>query len=428
MSVPLAIPPTLQSTGTARRWAANMLGSARNKRASKKLTSDDEKELRHLPGQSPLHGPVHIAGTLPRRRRKHMTGAATPQGEGGGPGLTARWKAAHPWVPNEKMEIIDSSRVWECPRRHAAPKGLPIWKTAQLRTRLMEPGDPLPRHKTRKALLHDLHKGFHAHSSYDLDGDGVVSITDYKLAKDMDTDGSGHIDGEETRLGRIKLARNFFELKNVVTSQYHRCNWKELDHKASDLVKDKNFGRSLRKLKQNLVKRQARGGRDVIDSLTSPGPELTSARYGLGSTQMIKSKSIAVMKRKRKEDFIRDAKASCFPDSFFFQPEVRYGRQSLLTDMKLVNHVHLNGDVLREFKKTAHKAGAPEETSRETSRGTARESARGTARGTARGAARGTARGTARETARESTRETARGTARDSTRDTARKHMFGATN
>jgi hypothetical protein len=35
-------------------------------------------------------------------------------------------------------------------------------------------------------LLKDLKPNHRAHPSYDLDGDGVVSITDYKLAKDMD--------------------------------------------------------------------------------------------------------------------------------------------------------------------------------------------------------------------------------------------------
>jgi hypothetical protein len=349
MAEPLAIPTTLQSTGTSRRWAQHLIQSARDKKSAHQCQVDTEKELRHLPGFSPLHGPVNIVGTLPRRRRRHLTGSATPTPR---TGRTQRWKKAHPWVPHEKVEIIDSGRVWECPRRHAAPKGVPVWKTAQLRTRLMEPGDPLPRHKTRPALLKDLKPNHKAHPSYDLDGDGVVSITDYKLAKDMDTDGSGHIDNEETRLGRIKLARNFFELKNSVTSRYHRRGWQEMEKRAGLLVEDKNFGNSLRTLKQNLCIRQARGGRDVIDSLADKHQEQPSARFGPGCTQMRRSNSIAVMKRRRTNDFIEEAKAACYPDSWLFQPEVRYGRQSLLTDMKLVNHVHLNGDKLRAFQAT----------------------------------------------------------------------------
>ena len=350
MSNPLAIPKTLSSTGTARRWAKNTLLSVRDKRESNKPVAADETELRRLPGTHPSHGPVNISGTLPRRKRRHLTGNATPLNQ---PGPTSRWNAAHPWVPNEKKEIIDSSRIWECPRRHAAPKNTPVWQTAQLRTRLMEPGDPLPVHKTRAGLLRDLHKTkCHAHPSYDLDGDGVVSITDYKLAKDMDTDGSGHIDSEETRLGRIKLARNFFEIKNGVTSRYHRQSWKEMDKKSAELVEDKHFGKSLRRLQQNMVKRQARGGRAVIDSMTDPYYDHPSARFGAGTRQLSRSQSISEMKRIRKNDFIRDAQASCLPNSFFFEPEVRYGRQSLLTDMKLANHTNMNGDVLRKFKET----------------------------------------------------------------------------
>ena len=73
-----------------------------------------------------------------------------------------------------------------------------------------------------------------AHLSFDLDGNGVVSITDYKLAKDMDTDGSGHIDDEETCLGRTRLARNFYETKNQVTSRFHRRDWQEMEKAAKD--------------------------------------------------------------------------------------------------------------------------------------------------------------------------------------------------
>ena len=40
-----------------------------------------------------------------------------------------------------------------------------------------------------------------------------MSITDYKLAKDMDTDGSGHIDEEEKWIGRTRLARDFSKRK-----------------------------------------------------------------------------------------------------------------------------------------------------------------------------------------------------------------------
>ena len=104
MSNPLAIPKTLSSTGTARRWAKNTLLSVRDKRESNKPVAADETELRRLPGTHPSHGPINVSGTLPRRKRRHLTGNATPLNQ---PGPTSRWNAAHPWVPNEKKEIID---------------------------------------------------------------------------------------------------------------------------------------------------------------------------------------------------------------------------------------------------------------------------------------------------------------------------------
>lgn len=221
----------------------------------------------------------------------------------------------------------------------------------------MEPEDPLPRHTTRSALLRTLHKKkCHAHKSFDLDGDGVVSVTDYKLAKDMDTDGSGHIDDDETKLGRTRLARDFFELKNAVTSRFHRRSWEDMEKSASDLVATDNFGQRLSHLRQGLWIRQGRSGRRVVDSLSIDGASLPSARFGLGTTQLRRSHSIAELKRYRRARFLEEANASCRPDSFFFQPVVRYGRQSLLTDMRQANHESLNGENLRAFGENRNRA------------------------------------------------------------------------
>ena len=221
----------------------------------------------------------------------------------------------------------------------------------------MEPGDPLSRHKTRAALLRTLHKKkCHAHKSFDLDGDGVVSVNDYKLAKDMDTDGSGHIDEEETRLGRTRLARDFYELKNTVTSRFHRRSWMDIEKSASKLVTKDNFGRHLNHLRQGLWIRQGRSGRRVVDSLSFDGASQPSARFGPGATQLRRSQSVAELKGRRRAKFLAEANASCRPDSFFFQPVVRYGRQSLLTDMRQANHESLNGDKLRAFGESRTKA------------------------------------------------------------------------
>jgi hypothetical protein len=225
-----------------------------------------------------------------------------------------------------------------------------VWQTAVLRTRLLEPNDPLPQHKTRAELLRTLHKKkCIAHKSFDLDGDGVVSITDYKLAKDMDTDGSGHIDDEETRLGRTRLARNFYETKNQVTSRFHRRDWHEMEKSAKELVKKENFGRHLTQLRQGLWIRQGRSGRRVVDSLSFEGQSQPSARFGAGASKLPRSTSVSRLKNKRRSKFLREAHESCRPDSYFFEPVVRYGRQSLLTDMKRSNFENLNGDTLRKF-------------------------------------------------------------------------------
>ena len=368
------MPTTLQSTGTARRWAKNTLSTIRNTRGNNESlnhtrNTNNTSEMRTLGPSSPLHGPgAMISGTLPRRRRKHVMGVSSkdrvndkggttaPQSSSSSfeslPGPTARWQASHKWIPHPSTvsKTVDTSRIWERPRHHKAPEGVPLWQTAVLRTRLLEPGDPLPRHKTRKELLRTLHKKkCIAHESFDLDGDGVVSITDYKLAKDMDIDGSGHIDDEETRLGRTKLARNFYETKNMVTSRFHRRNWREMDAAAKEMVKKKNFGQCLTQMRQGLWIRQGRSGRRVVDSLSFDGQYAPSARFGKGASTLQKCNKRSELKNKRRELFLREALESCKRDSHFFQPVVRYGRQSLLTDMRRLNHNDLNGDKLRDF-------------------------------------------------------------------------------
>lgn len=49
------------------------------------------------------------------------------------------------------------------------------------------------------------------HPSYDIDGDGVVSVADYKMAKKFDQDSNGIIDREEMDAGKRIIAKELWD-------------------------------------------------------------------------------------------------------------------------------------------------------------------------------------------------------------------------
>ena len=54
------------------------------------------------------------------------------------------------------------------------------------------------------------------HKSYDIDGDGVVSVEDYRMAKQFDGDGNGYIDASEKAAGRDIIAQDIMEFHEEV--------------------------------------------------------------------------------------------------------------------------------------------------------------------------------------------------------------------
>ena len=137
------MPTTLQSTGTARRWAKHTMAKIRNDRGHNERSlhtkSNNDSERRTLGPSSPLHGPgAVISGTLPRRRRKHLTGASSRDQSNGKGDTTARRLSSSDFQPGPtKMESCPPHGhqtqvqyqnllmlwIWERPRCHEAPKG-----------------------------------------------------------------------------------------------------------------------------------------------------------------------------------------------------------------------------------------------------------------------------------------------------------------
>ena len=65
----------------------------------------------------------------------------------------------------------------------------------------------VPKARTRTELFMNRLMGDRPHPSYDVDGDGVVSATDMKIATLFDTDGDGVLDEEETERLRHMMAK-----------------------------------------------------------------------------------------------------------------------------------------------------------------------------------------------------------------------------
>ena len=131
---------------------------------------------------------------------------------------TAKWSRGRSWRPAEPPVIIDTERKWIKPVRDS---------TAPLRTMLMDKNNPLPPHKTRQGLLKSYAALNRAHSSYDLDGDGIVSVADYKIAREI----AKIIYGYEKQLyiGNLDAKRDWGHAKDYVEMM-----WKILQYKKPD--------------------------------------------------------------------------------------------------------------------------------------------------------------------------------------------------
>merc|ERR1711907_865566 len=65
--------------------------------------------------------------------------------------------------------------------------------------------------RTLSDLTEWKHKVNQPHASYDIDGDGFISQSDYQLAKRFDADGNGVIDKEEMDAGKRLIAKELWE-------------------------------------------------------------------------------------------------------------------------------------------------------------------------------------------------------------------------
>ena len=260
---------------------------------------------------------------------------------------TQRWKSGREWVPADPVKIIDTERRWVKP-------GLET--SYPLRTMLMDKNNPLPPHRTQVDLQKSLSHLNRAHSSYDLDGDGVVSLTDYKIARGIDTDNSGIIDEDEHMIGKEKLSRQFYEEANEFTER-GKLNHHEIKKKAHELAlhNDKQFGRTYQRLKQKLWIKESRGGMNVIQCLNFPKQDqkarfmhkkIPDYRVVSARTQKLrKCTSVDELKISRKRDFHEYEENKRLENSgidrYRYPTGRRYSQQSFLGNLTRFNGLQM---------------------------------------------------------------------------------------
>lgn len=85
-------------------------------------------------------------------------------------------------------------------------------KTAPLRTLYMDDTcNPQLKQRSWYGLLEAQKSRNVPHPSYDIDGDGTVSVTDYKMAKAFDADSNGIIDKQEMEAGKRIIAKELWD-------------------------------------------------------------------------------------------------------------------------------------------------------------------------------------------------------------------------
>eukprot|EP00948_MAST-09A_sp_MAST-9A-sp1_P004251 g4251.t1 len=158
-------------------------------------------------------------------------------------------------------------------------------ETSPLRTAFMDSNlmKSVPQHTTYSSFQRDMAKINSHHSSYDIDGDGVVGIRDLKLAKQFDRDRNGYLDEEEIAKGRLQMVSDYVENyrqkqtpRGTVTrpspypGTYHSLTTKEAQNKIENLLKSKNFEAEMSKLEIMRVIQESVKGEQMIQALRDP--------------------------------------------------------------------------------------------------------------------------------------------------------------
>lgn len=150
-------------------------------------------------------------------------------------------------------------------------------KVAPLRTLLLDSRvNNFPQAKTQSEFLARLKHQNIPHESFDVDGDGVVSQEDYRLAKMFDLDGNGVLDIAEQSVGRRIIAEEFFTQHEKDLHLYGPTFVGRSTLENVDKVSKSNaFQRVMSVIREREKHYEMTGSANVGKCLTSVNPQLT---------------------------------------------------------------------------------------------------------------------------------------------------------
>lgn len=185
---------------------------------------------------------------------------------------------------------LGSPRRLRTPRTRVLPEINPYATPVRsfespLRTHLMDQSVcSIPVHRRLEDLKHAKAHAERVHRSYDLDGDGSVSISDYRAAKELDRQNCGVLNTTRRREGRVKLAQGALEHRKVAHSLQQPLQGERTVADLSGVMADlpealfqKHLGHA--KLKQ--AKELNEGSQRVIECLANEkrAQQLAQPRY-----------------------------------------------------------------------------------------------------------------------------------------------------
>lgn len=117
------------------------------------------------------------------------------------------------------------------------------------------------------------------HASYDIDGDGFISQSDYQLAKRFDADGNGVIDKEEMDAGKRLIAKELWERYRAQHFlQKPPITDTERQRHVDDLVRLKDehgaFMRDYERVKNKHWIEEQRGSAQVLECVSKPNDNM----------------------------------------------------------------------------------------------------------------------------------------------------------
>lgn len=188
----------------------------------------------------------------------------------------------------------------------------------------------MPRQLTRSDLMEMRKHTNKPHMSYDVDGDGIVSAEDMRVAKRFDSRRLGTLDRDQNEFLKHSLVRDFMQDNKKDLWLYGSHMRADPLHTPEDtIVRDMAESRHFLAEFGNLQKAERRyrvgGSAQMKETLKDPDLPRSRSRQTLLAQRLAEARALGTMKLEQR---------------FYAQPEVFTKRINLITDNARMNGLH----------------------------------------------------------------------------------------